>query len=78
MRRWRRQKLPSLVSKPWPRMGSSSDRPIGVEVDATTLGELENGQSVTVARGDKTSRFATFGRQRFPHTLQHKLGLDGG
>ncbi len=60
------------------RFTASSDRPIGVEVDATTLGELENGQSVTVARGDKTSRFATFGRQRFPHTLQHKLGLDGG
>lgn len=56
---------------------SGERRPIGVEVDATDLGELAPGQSVTVSRGDKSSRFATFGRPRFPHTLQHKLGLDG-
>lgn len=60
------------------RFTASSDRPIGVEVDATDFGELASGQGVTVARGDKTSRFATLGRPRFPHTLKHKLGLDGG
>lgn len=60
------------------RFTASSDRPIGVEVDATDLGELADGQSVTVTRGDKVSRFATLGGRRFPHTLQHKLGLDGG
>ncbi len=60
------------------RFTASTDRPIGVEVDATDFGELAPEQSVTVARGDKTSRFATLGRPRFPHTLRHKLGLDGG
>lgn len=60
------------------RFTASSDRPIGVEVDATDFGELEAGQSVTVARGDKTSRFVILKGERFPHTLRHKLGLDRG
>ncbi len=60
------------------RFTASTDRPIGVEVDATDLGELAPDQAVVVAKGDKTSRFATLGRPRFPHTLRHKLGLDGG
>ncbi len=56
---------------------AGSDRPVGVEVDATDLGELKAGQAVQVTAGDMTARFATFGVRRFPHTLQHKLGLDG-
>jgi len=56
---------------------AGSDRPVGVEVDATDLGELRPGQSVRVTAGDLTVRFATMGGRRFPHTLQHKLGLDG-
>jgi len=56
---------------------AGSERPVGVEVDATDLGELELGQSVRVTAGDVSARFATMGGMRFPHTLQHKLGLDG-
>jgi NAD+ kinase len=56
---------------------AGSDRPIGVEVDATDLGELKTGQAVQVTAGDHSARFATMGGKRFPHTLQHKLGLDG-
>lgn len=57
---------------------AGSDRPVGVEVDATDLGELKSGQAVQVSAGDLNARFATLGGQRFPHTLQHKLGLDEG
>ena len=56
---------------------AGSERPIGVEVDATDLGELAPGQSVQVSAGDIDARFATMDGTRFPHTLQHKLGLDG-
>lgn len=57
---------------------AGSERPIGVEVDATDLGELEPGQAVHVSAGDAPALFATMDGNRFPHTLQHKLGLDGG
>lgn len=53
-----------------------TDRPVGVEVDASDLGELEQGQGVSVMRGDIPARFATLGGERFPHTLKHKLGLE--
>lgn len=56
---------------------AGSDRPVGVEVDAAILGELEPGQSVHVSVGDLVARFATMGGKRFPQTLKHKLGLDG-
>lgn len=56
---------------------AGSDRPVGVEVDATDLGELRQGQAVQVTAGDVSARFATMDGKRFPHTLQHKLGLDG-
>jgi NAD+ kinase len=56
---------------------AGSDRPVGVEVDATDLGELSPGQRVEVTAGDVDAQFATMGGERFPHTLQHKLGLDG-
>ncbi|MBT8217350.1 MAG: NAD(+)/NADH kinase [Acidimicrobiia bacterium] len=56
---------------------AGTDRPVGVEVDAAVLGELEPGQSVHVSVGDQVARFATMGGKRFPQTLKHKLGLDG-
>ncbi len=56
---------------------AGSDRPVGVEVDAYDLGELSPGQAVRVSAGDMTALFATMDGKRFPHTLQHKLGLDG-
>ena len=56
---------------------AGSERPVGVEVDAADLGELAHGQSVRVSAGDIDARFATMGGKRFPHTLQHKLGLNG-
>ncbi len=56
---------------------AGSDRPVGVEVDATDLGDLKPGQTVRVTAGDLVARFATMDGKRFPHTLQHKLGLDG-
>ncbi|MDH3606603.1 MAG: NAD(+)/NADH kinase [Acidimicrobiia bacterium] len=56
---------------------AGSDRPVGVEVDASDLGELRPGQAVEVSAGDRNALFATMNGKRFPHTLQHKLGLDG-
>ena len=56
---------------------AGTDRPVGVEVDAMDLGELAPGQSVRVSAGDVDARFAIMDGARFPHTLQHKLGLDG-
>ena len=56
---------------------AGSDRPVGVEVDAYDLGELSPGQAVRVTVGDIDARFATMDGKRFPHTLKHKLGLDG-
>ena len=56
---------------------AGSERPVGVEVDATDLGELAPGQSVRVSAGDIDARFVMMGGKRFPHTLQHKLGLNG-
>ncbi len=69
----------TLVFEPDRVLGfvAGSDRPIGVEVDASDLGELANGQGVQVTAGDIDARFATMDGKRFPHTLQHKLGLDG-
>jgi NAD+ kinase len=69
----------TLVFEPHRVLGfvAGSDRPVGVEVDASDLGELRAGQAVQVTTGDIDARFATMGAKRFPHTLQHKLGLDG-
>lgn len=69
----------TLVFEPHRVLGfvAGSDRPVGVEVDASDLGELKPGQAVQVTAGDIDARFATMEGRRFPHTLQHKLGLDG-
>jgi NAD+ kinase len=69
----------TLVFEPHRVIGfvAGSDRPVGVEVDASDLGELRAGQAVQVTVGDVDARFATMDGKRFPHTLQHKLGLDG-
>lgn len=69
----------TLVFEPHRVLGfvAGSDRPVGVEVDAADLGELRAGQTVQVTVGDIDARFATMDGKRFPHTLQHKLGLDG-
>jgi NAD+ kinase len=69
----------TLVFEPHRVLGflAGSDRPVGVEVDASDLGELKPGQAVRVTAGDVDARFATMDGRRFPHTLQHKLGLDG-
>jgi len=56
---------------------AGSDRPVGVEVDASDYGELAEGQAVRVTGGDINARFATMDGKPFPHTLKHKLGLDG-
>lgn len=58
------------------RFVAVTDRPVGVEVDASDLGELAEGQAVSVRRGDFPARFATLGGERFPHILKHKLGLE--
>ena len=69
----------TLVFEPHRVLGfvAGSDRPVGVEVDAADLGELRAGQAVQVTVGDIDARFATMDGKRFPHTLKHKLGLDG-
>lgn len=57
-------------------LAAATDRPVGVEVDASDLGELEPGQAVDITRGDHVARFATFDTHSFPRILRHKLGLE--
>lgn len=68
----------SLVFKPDRKISiaPATDRPVGVEVDASDFGELEPAQSVDITRGDFVARFATLGTHRFPGILKHKLGLE--
>lgn len=52
------------------------DRPVRVNVDKSVLGELGDGDRVTITRGPRPARFVTFGSVSFPGLVRDKFGLD--
>lgn len=52
------------------------DRPVRVNVDKAVLGQLGDGDQVTIHRGSKPARFVTFGTTSFPGLVTDKFGLD--
>lgn len=52
------------------------DRMVRVNVDKTDLGQMGEGETVEVSRGDRPARFVTFGSATFPGLLRQKFGLD--
>lgn len=52
------------------------DRLVRVNVDKTDLGQIGEGQTVTIAKGDRPARFVTFGSTTFPGLVRQKFGLD--
>lgn len=53
----------------------SRDRQVKVNVDKVDLGELGEGEAVTITRGDQPARFVTFGSRSFPLVIKEKFGL---
>ncbi len=52
------------------------DRLVRVNVDKTDLGEIGEGETVEIVRGDRPARFVTFGRTTFPGLVRQKFGLE--
>lgn len=52
------------------------DRPVRVNVDKSVLGELGDGDRVTIRRGVRPARFVTFDSASFPGLVRDKFGLD--
>jgi NAD kinase len=52
------------------------DRPVRVNVDKSVLGELGDGDRVTIRRGKRPARFVTFDSLSFPGLVRDKFGLD--
>ncbi len=52
------------------------DRPVRVYVDKTDLGQLSEGESVTVMRGKREAKFVTFGGSSYVGRVRDKFGLD--
>jgi NAD+ kinase len=52
------------------------DRPVRVNVDKEVLGQIGDGDIVTIERGPKPARFVTFASQTFPELVRDKFGLD--
>lgn len=52
------------------------DRPVRVNVDKEVLGQIGDGDVVTVERGPRPARFVTFEYQTFPGLVRDKFGLD--
>lgn len=52
------------------------DRPVRVNVDKASLGNLGDGASVVISAGSRPSRFVTFGPVRFPGLVREKFGLE--
>lgn len=52
------------------------DRLVRVNVDKTDLGEMGEGESVSIVKGDRPARFVTFGSTAFPGLVRQKFGLD--
>lgn len=54
------------------------DRLVRVNVDKTDLGQLSQGETVRIEKGDRLARFVTFGTTRFPGLVRQKFKLDVG
>lgn len=52
------------------------DRLVRVNVDKTDLGEIGEGETVEIVRGDRPARFVTFGGTTFPGLVRQKFGLE--
>lgn len=52
------------------------DRLVRVNVDKTDLGQLSEGETVEIRRGDRPARFVTFGTTSFPGLVRAKFGLE--
>lgn len=54
----------------------SGDRLVEVNVDKCDLGELGDGEKVTIEKGDIPARFVSFRTRAFPGLVKDKLGLE--
>ena len=52
------------------------DRQVKVHVDKSDLGELGEGETVRIERGDRPAKFVSFGASSFPSVVRDKFGLD--
>lgn len=52
------------------------DRLVRVNVDKTDLGQIGEGETVRIVRGDRPARFVTFGSTTFPGLVRQKFGLE--
>lgn len=52
------------------------DRLVRVNVDKTDLGEIGEGETVEIVKGDRPAQFVTFGRTTFPGLVRQKFGLE--
>lgn len=52
------------------------DRLVRVNVDKTDLGQMSEGETVEIVRGERPSRFVTFGSTTFPGLVRQKFGLE--
>lgn len=52
------------------------DRLVRVNVDKTDLGQLSEGETVKIRKGDRPARFVTFGTTSFPGLVRSKFGLE--
>ena len=50
-------------------------RPATLSVDGTSVGELEEGDTVDCSPADRSARLVTFGRRNFHRILKAKFGL---
>lgn len=53
----------------------SRDRQVRVNVDKSDLGELAEGGTVTITRGETPARFVSLGERAFPGLIKDKFGL---
>ena len=54
----------------------SRDRLVKVNVDKCDLGQLGEGETVRIERGQRPARFVSFGATSFPTVVKRKFGLD--
>lgn len=54
----------------------SRDRLVKVNVDKTDLGQLSEGQTVQIRRGERPARFVSLGSSAFPLVVKDKFGLE--
>lgn len=54
----------------------SRDRLVRVNVDKTDLGEIGEGETVKIVKGQRPARFVTFRSTTFPELVRQKFGLE--